>query len=341
MIPFLAAQIERGSGVFTQEVRPVVPSLFEQRPSPALTGVDGVDLVEVHSQVPNERPAGPVRQPEMLRPAEARTASPMSPPPSPHANHDEPAAVRPVIPFVQESQPHAPMGTAAFDITPLPAGPTSHFDPPAGDILSRAPVATNPAMEDKILPEHQRPVPTPQWDAIHARIDDLSQRLNVSSPKSVMPPIAPLMPGTKGLNSETTPSIRPDSSVPQIREQRPPTGILPQTVIPPIVRLAPHANEPKTEATPSTRHVSSPPPSLEPHHAKGILSQQPVPQINAVNTLTPPPAPVVTVLIGRIEFRNSSRRNDSLPQPAVQTPKPDSRVVSLEDYLRHRSAGGS
>ena len=109
--------------------------------------------------------------------------------------------------------------------------------------------------------------------------------------------------------------------------------------ISPIASIVP-PHVPDIKASESTlRKGSSPPLTQEQRHPTGILPQQPVPQIPPVNT--PAPAPVVTVSIGRIEFRNSARRNDSLPQPATPSPKPESRVLSLEDYLRHRSTGGT
>lgn len=294
MIPFFAAQVERGSGVIAQEVRPIVPSMFEQKPSPVITGIDGVDSVEVHSSAAVEPPLGNEHRPERAR-HEHSDSVPQRHSSQSHAHDDiEPSAVRSVIPASRERQTQPPLTHAPLEASHLQSSRASTLAPPEKGFLEHEHVNPEPHAAPRPFEETRTLTPTPPWDAIHSQLDDLSRRLNASGP---------------------SPSLSP--------------------IVPP----SPHVNEPDQQRTPPTPSPAASPPIHEPRTPTGILSQQPIPQIVSVNT--PASAPVVTVSIGRIEFRNSARRNDSQPQPASQSPKPESRVLSLEDYLRHRSAGGS
>ena len=294
MIPFITAQFERGSGVLTQEVRPVVPSMFEQPSSPAFTAEDAGDEGGVHSPAVAESTTGNERVPERP-PLDQTLISPqLASLPSRIPEPFDPPSKRSVITSVREPQANSQSTSVVFEARPLHSDLVPQLASPERVFIGRDPGRMQSPSDSMFGAEPERQSPILPLDAIQAQIDDLTQRLKVTSRQPANSPIAAIVPPS---------------------------------------------NVPDNEASQSPIKASFSSPHHEHRNPNAIFMQQPVPQINPVNT--PTSAPSVTVSIGRIEFRNSARRNDSLPQPATQTPKPESRVVSLEDYLRQRLAGGT
>ena len=292
MIPFISTQLERGSGASAQAVRPVVPSMYEVS-SPAMTGVEATDPVGVLSPIVSVASTGNERQPESHRHDASPTVPQFVPLPAHIPRPFDPPSSRSAIPSAFESPALAPSMNPELEPIPLPSSHVARPAPLENGSLGLDQRRGQPLIEPTDQTERTSQAPVPPLDAIHARIDDLTQRLNVTVRPPAISSIVPNVPHSPQSETATTQPALQALFQPSIHEQRHPTGIVPQ---------------------------------------------QPVPQIEPVGTAAP--ASVVTVSIGRIEFRNSLARASTLPQPAAESPKPESRVVSLEDYLRHRTASG-
>lgn len=217
---------------------------------------------------------------------------------------------RPWPSFVADRETSIPDQT----LTPSPlewtipaAGPGSRFDPPAPQSLAPP---LEPAVASAIHPQiDQRPGPSD------------SKVVEIPSPRNPTPA------GTSHdlLQNEFSDLRRRVDGLAQLRDVPSIPSVVESIAINPAITPQSIGQREQRESDPSA-------------FPQGIVPQQSVPQIQTPQE--PSSSPTITVSIGRIEFRNSSRRADPAPTPASNPQRPASRVMSLEDYLRTRSAGG-
>lgn len=207
----------------------------------------------------------------------------------------------------ETSIPDQKLTPSPLEWTTPAAGPGSRFDPPAPQSIA-----------PPLVPEVA--------SAFHPHVD---QRPGPSDSKNVeMPnPRTPTPTGTSHdrLESEFSDLRRRIDSLAQLRDVPSIPSVVESIAMKPAITPQSIGQKEQRESGPSA-------------FPQGIVPQQTIPQIQTPQE--PPATPTITVSIGRIEFRNSSRRADPAPTPASNPQRPASRVMSLEDYLRTQSAGG-
>lgn len=184
----------------------------------------------------------------------------------------------------------------------------SHFDPPQLWPATMRPLATVSGREGEPARPTTPALPNPQEESPSPSTRTGSLNLDVDALKS-----------------------RIDELANRFLLRNSPSSELAEVTAPVLPSMIHPASRSDRDFAPG-RHIAPLPPELD-----RVVSQQQVPEIQVPREAAAPPS--VTVSIGRIEFRNTTRRTET---PAAPPPvRPASRIVSLEDYLRTRSAGGS
>lgn len=294
-----------------------------------------------------------------LKPAQSAGPAPTSPPPQAFVPTPVGESTGPRLefqPLTHRTPDEPPQAPALFEEPPAPARirpaqpaafPAPATSPQSTDRVGRVtPVALPHSTDRGVKPKGEAEVSTkieePTLPALPTSLTPT--RYKPSPVASIYVKSAP-QPASKPVESQPEPRRwrkAPKRVLPGPAPSRPPfSRDLPKTEHLPVDQAA---SEPAIveiqhsfiEVVPDPRPASPPK-----HRQPGEVRLTPMVRSNLLEQVPgrpaePPPAPIINVRIGRIEVKATSRPEQK-SKKSKQAPLP---VMSLDDYLEHRSRGG-